>query len=238
MNLLNPKLHLSEHFYSIQGEGKTAGQPAIFWRFKGCVLDCVWCDTSEVWRTGTAYNFADLYDLFNNAGYFALLNSGKSVLVLTGGDPLIQQDKIAAFFTLCEGRGERVGSWRIEVENQGSLMPHPQFSAFIHQWNISPKLANSGMPLDKRIVPGVIDYLVRHNSYFKFPVSRDADMPEVLDYMKTYRVPPSRTYLMPLCATDVDHARVGRDVIELCKTYGLKFSPRMQLAFWNKATGV
>ncbi len=238
MNFLTPKLHISEHFESIQGEGKTAGHPAIFWRFKGCVLQCVWCDTIEVWKKGTAYTYEEAYSMFSEAGYFANLNKGTRVLIITGGDPLIQQEKIAEFLLFCQSRGENVGNWKIEVENQGSILPKPIFANFVSQWNISPKMSNSGMPEDKRIVPAVIDYLVRHNSTFKFPVANEKDVEEVKDYVRRFGIHPSRVYLMPVASTREQHEIVGREVVKLCLTNGYRFSPRLHLALWNLATGV
>ena len=34
-----------EKFVSINGEGRRAGQLAVFIRFKGCNLNCSYCDT-------------------------------------------------------------------------------------------------------------------------------------------------------------------------------------------------
>ena len=34
-----------EHFTSINGEGRRAGQLAVFIRFAGCNLNCEYCDT-------------------------------------------------------------------------------------------------------------------------------------------------------------------------------------------------
>ena len=238
MNLLAPKIHLSEHFDSIQGEGKTAGYPAIFWRFKGCVLQCIWCDTVEVWKKGTAYTFEEIYDLFNQSGDFKLLNSAKRMLVVTGGDPLIQQEKIADFFEFCSQRGEQVGNWRIEVETQGSLLPSSRFASYVSQWNVSPKLTNSGMPLEKRIVPAVVTKLRGYNSIFKFPVIHEQDLLEVQDYLGQFNIPANRVWLMPVASTRLEHEVNGLYVISLCMEYGYRYSPRLQLVFWNRATGV
>ena len=35
-----------EIFYSIDGEGRRAGELAVFVRLAGCNLKCVWCDTA------------------------------------------------------------------------------------------------------------------------------------------------------------------------------------------------
>ena len=36
---------INEIFYSLQGEGRHTGRPAVFVRFSGCNLKCPFCDT-------------------------------------------------------------------------------------------------------------------------------------------------------------------------------------------------
>ncbi len=38
-------MRINEIFYSIQGEGRYTGCPAVFVRFSGCNLQCPFCDT-------------------------------------------------------------------------------------------------------------------------------------------------------------------------------------------------
>jgi len=45
MNSQQEVLNLSEYFYSMQGEGRYSGTPAIFFRFMFCNLKCSWCDS-------------------------------------------------------------------------------------------------------------------------------------------------------------------------------------------------
>ena len=70
-------LNISEDFYSVQGEGKTSGEPAYFIRLKACNLMCGgrdgslmekgeatwWCDTEYVWRKGLEKKFNYLVDI-------------------------------------------------------------------------------------------------------------------------------------------------------------------------------
>lgn len=38
---------INEIFYSLQGEGYHTGTPAVFIRFSGCNLKCLFCDTQH-----------------------------------------------------------------------------------------------------------------------------------------------------------------------------------------------
>ena len=44
-----------EKFVSINGEGSKAGQLAVFIRFAGCNLDCVYCDTKWANKENVSY---------------------------------------------------------------------------------------------------------------------------------------------------------------------------------------
>lgn len=47
------KYEVVEKFVSINGEGTKAGQLAVFIRFKGCNLNCKYCDTKWANEQGT-----------------------------------------------------------------------------------------------------------------------------------------------------------------------------------------
>ena len=238
---MKTSISVSEHFASWQGEGQTIGRRAVFLRLKGCVLACTFCDTLEVWRKGRKYTFQELYSTFSDSGYFDTLNAGGH-LVLTGGDPLIQQEAIVDFLSYCQEQGQQIGSWTIEVETEGVLMPSMKLAAHVSYWNVSPKLANSGMRPEKRIKPEVLRWHNTHSmsskTVFKFPVALESDMSEVIALCVSLSIPSEKVFLMPVCATRADHIGLAPKVCEWAKKHNFNFSPRVQLLTWDLATGV
>ncbi len=73
-------MRVNEIFYSIQGEGKFTGTPAIFIRLAGCNLACGFCDTEH--RLHKEYTENEI--MREIAGYKA------KHVVITGGEPMLQ----------------------------------------------------------------------------------------------------------------------------------------------------
>ena len=69
---------INEIFYSLQGEGYHSGTPAVFVRFSGCNLRCVFCDTQH--QSGSLMSSQEIVDEVNKY-------SNAPLLVLTGGEP-------------------------------------------------------------------------------------------------------------------------------------------------------
>lgn len=60
-----------EKFVSINGEGSKAGQLAVFVRFAGCNLDCVYCDTKWANEKDVSYSEMskeEIYEYIKNTG--------------------------------------------------------------------------------------------------------------------------------------------------------------------------
>jgi 7-carboxy-7-deazaguanine synthase (Cx14CxxC type) len=96
---------VKEIFYTLQGEGGNAGRAAVFCRFAGCNLwsgresdradaVCRFCDTDFVGTDGTAGGkFADAAGLADAiAAHWPAAAGGRRLVVLTGGEPLLQVD--------------------------------------------------------------------------------------------------------------------------------------------------
>lgn len=99
---------INEIFYSLQGEGRNTGRPAVFIRFAGCNLRCPFCDTEF-----TAYREMTDGDILREiAPYPARL------VILTGGEPTLQAD---------EALIERLHAcgYSVAMETNGTHQPPP-----------------------------------------------------------------------------------------------------------------
>lgn len=73
-------MRVNEIFYSLQGEGRFTGHPAVFIRLSGCNLACPFCDTSH--QEGREMTADDIIEEIK--GYPA------RHAVVTGGEPGLQ----------------------------------------------------------------------------------------------------------------------------------------------------
>ena len=96
---------VKEIFLTLQGEGGQAGRPAVFCRFAGCNLwsgreqdrasaVCTFCDTDFVGLDGEGGGrFATADDLARAVAAAWRGGEGHRLVVLTGGEPLLQADE-------------------------------------------------------------------------------------------------------------------------------------------------
>src|SRR6267143_4783455 len=132
-------MKVSEIFCSIQGEGLNAGKQAVFLRMALCNLACEWCDTKYTWDWKN-YAYANEVKEMNVEQVKAdLLKRGVKHLVLTGGEPMLQQGELLPLLQSLKETG-----FFIEIETNGTLTPASEMIEVVDQWNVSPKLENSG----------------------------------------------------------------------------------------------
>lgn len=77
--------HVNEIFFSLQGEGRWAGRPAVFVRMAGCNLRCPFCDTE--FTASTPYTAEEILAEVQHVG------GECRFVVLTGGEPSLQADE-------------------------------------------------------------------------------------------------------------------------------------------------
>lgn len=250
----NQKIAVSEYFYSLQGEGRTTGIPAIFLRLTGCNLMCggkgvekdgimrdgaTWiCDTIDVWMQGTTFSFPDLVTRLNEATNFVHRLKTGVHLVITGGEPLLQQERILAFLEYLEANYQLRPI--IEVETNASILPLPELDARVQYWNTSPKLSNSGMFKTQRIDASILQWFSRNpNTMFKFVVTTKEDFQEIQEELiQTGWVDPSKIVLMPGADSIEQLLERNQMVAEICIEHQLRMCTRLHVEIWNKLTGV
>ena len=149
---------IAEIFFSIQGEGPTAGLPAVFIRLQGCSVGCQWCDTKYSWDPA-AGRAVDLDGLMSQARSYPCRR-----VVITGGEPL----ESSLFYPLVTALQNE--QFEIEVETSGTVEP-PVRSGREIQWNVSVKLAASGVEEGRRINPAAIRRFLEYHAWWKFVVA-------------------------------------------------------------------
>jgi 7-carboxy-7-deazaguanine synthase len=92
-------LTINEIFYSIQGESTYAGRPCVFVRLTACDLRCSWCDTAYAFHEGRKQSLDEVLAEVDRHGC--------SLVEVTGGEPLLQDDVYPLMRSLLE-RGRTV----------------------------------------------------------------------------------------------------------------------------------
>ncbi|MCX5008335.1 7-carboxy-7-deazaguanine synthase QueE [Streptomyces sp. NBC_00638] len=167
---------------AVQGEGPSTGRLCAFLRLGGCNLTCRWCDTPYTWDwkgesdTGIAYRAADeLHALSVDEVTERLLGFGVELIVISGGEPLSQQDRVLPVVRALGRQGVAV-----EFETNGTVMPTDTLVETGVRFNVSPKLAHSGVAEDRRIVPEVLRRFGElPTAAFKFVCADRSDLAEV-----------------------------------------------------------
>ncbi|MTI25635.1 7-carboxy-7-deazaguanine synthase QueE, partial [Fulvivirga kasyanovii] len=235
----------------IQGEGKSIGRPSIFIRTSLCNLHCSWCDTDYTWNwIGTPFKHEKDsepgYEKYSKADYMVQLSIQEIAaelapincrnVVLTGGEPLLQQAELTELMLLLR---KADAGYRFEIETNGTIAPAKAFDDLVDQYNVSPKLANSNNPLKLREKADVYKYFSENpKAVFKFVVSNEEDLQEVLALISKYKIKPRHVYLMPE-GTSPEKLRAKQQwLIEACKQHNFNYTDRLHIHIYGNKRGV
>ena len=225
-------MKISEIFKSIQGEGTNAGKPAIFLRTAECNLKCTWCDTKYTWDW-KSFDYSkevkeiSIKDIRERIEQFNLRH-----LVITGGEPLMQQDDLAELLVFLKP------DFYVEIETNGTILPNNALSTLVDQWNVSPKTKNSGNPLELCEDNECYAFFSKQkNCYFKYVVENKDDLMEIHHLMKKHRLEKNRVLLMTQAITKEEMLEREAGVFLMSKEHDLGFSPRMHVTKWGNQRG-
>ncbi|WP_310043667.1 7-carboxy-7-deazaguanine synthase QueE [Pseudomonas sp. SORGH_AS_0211] len=100
-------LRLTEIFYSLQGEARTAGLPTVFVRLTGCPLRCHYCDTAYAFTGGEIHHLDAILE--------QVASYRPRHICVTGGEPLAQPNCLKLLEQLCEA------GYQVSLETSGAL---------------------------------------------------------------------------------------------------------------------
>lgn len=234
-----PQLKVAEFFTeTVQGEGVSTGVPAAFLRLKDCTLNCVWCDSTEVWRFGNPYTIEQMLDIIENDPHLLNFLYKGAHLVITGGSPLKQQDMIVSFMMSFRARFKFKPF--IEIENEAVLVPTEGMIHIVDQWNNSPKLSNAQQKRNIYYKPEAIKAAAQQeNSWFKFVVEKEEDWNEIVeDFLKPKLIDRDQIILMPCGSNQQELAQTREMAASIAIRENVRFSDRLHVTLWDQKTGV
>lgn len=215
-----------------QGEGPSVGRRAGFVRLGRCNLACQWCDTKYTWDWSAYDPAVELSRRTIPSVLEELDRMAVAMVVITGGEPLLQQRALPELLDGCRLRG-----WRVEVETAGTIAPDDEAAALVDQWNVSPKLANSGNPLDRRYRPDVLrSFEAGGHAVFKFVVESASDLDEVAAIVDECGL--TRVVIMPEGTDPGGLTQRMRDLAPAVLERGWDLSPRLHVLLWGDRRGV
>lgn len=140
------KFNVAEKFVSINGEGRKAGQPAVFIRFRGCNLRCSYCDT--MWANG---NDCPAEQMTAEEILAYVKETGIENVTLTGGEPLIQEGVSGLIELLCKN------NLYVEIETNGSADISAYKGEYRPSFTLDYKTPSSGM--EEKMLMGNYEHL-------------------------------------------------------------------------------
>lgn len=216
---------------TLQGEGPSSGQAAMFVRLSRCNLSCSYCDTPYTWDWSRFDPTAEARRLTvqDVAGWVLARRVG--LVVVTGGEPLIQQAGLVPL-----ARALTAGGQRVEIETNGTLPPEPRLVEAVGQFNVSPKLAAAGDPLGRRVVPATLRVFAGcGKAVFKFVVTDPAEFDEIDQLRRDYGLDP--VWVMPEGTTAEAVLAGMRGMAEDAAARGWNVSSRLHVLLWGDRRG-
>jgi organic radical activating enzyme len=247
MNGQTGRLAVTELYGPVwQGEGPSSGRVCSFLRLAGCNLTCGWkrgiggllpvegawqCDEPATWhakmRTPPVWmNAGEVID------YHAKVSPrGGAMLVITGGEPLLQQDR-QQFRDLLFAMSHH----RIEVETNGTIAPTIHTQARVAQFNVSPKLDSSGVDLEDRFKLEVLQALNRSGkAVFKIVCADTLDVWDARRLCDLVKVPAHRRWIMPEGIDPDAHLETARRIAPAVKEAGFNLTLRQHTLLYGTA---
>jgi len=207
------------------------------------------CDSIPVWLKGNEKEYNYVLSRWLDEGVYWDIIKGHVHVIWTGGEPCLikNQNAITGFLDyikkvlspVCDELRIKYAIFN-EIETNGTIVIKSELFAHLNQINCSPKLPNSGMAKNKRIVPDAISRIMEHENYqFKFVISNEDDIRQMfLEYINPFKIPQDRVVCMPGMEKQDQFFERTKWVLEMAKKYKFRGLTRLHIAAYNQVTGV
>ena len=222
------KIRLAEPiFKTLQGEGTFTGWPSLFVRLTGCNFRCEWangvrCDTPYSSWNAVTDGILDFEELQKH-------DNGKTHLVITGGEPLMQPQAVTEIIS------KWTGPWTIETN--GSMPSAIETGSGL--LSISPKVnttENHDFDAYRENVLSLIKMNPRSLAQVKFVANQIEDFQLFEKFVVGF---PKDVYIVVMgCGTTKEEIDSRAQwIVDECLKRGWNYSDRMHLRLWGGGKG-
>ncbi|MFE4512654.1 7-carboxy-7-deazaguanine synthase QueE [Kitasatospora sp. NPDC056783] len=216
---------------TFQGEGPSGGRPALFIRLSRCNLACARCDTKQTWD----WSRYDPREVSTRATVSELarwaLSSPVELVVITGGEPLLQQQRLLPLV-----RELLAGGKRIEFETNGTIAPVSELLVDGVRFNVSPKLASFGEDEGRSIVAAVLAaFAAGGRAAFKFVASSPDDLGRIAELVEEHQL--VEVWVMPEGTTTQAVTATLRAIADEVAARHWNLTPRLHTLAFENASG-
>jgi 7-carboxy-7-deazaguanine synthase len=209
-------IKVNEIFYSIQGEGSSAGLSCVFVRLTYCNLRCSYCDTE--------YAFYEGKDLSIDEIIAEVKKYDCNLVEITGGEPLVQMDECLDLMKqLCDE------GFEVMIETGGSLTIK----------NIDPRvkiimdLKCPSSKMEKKNLYENIDYLKKSDEV-KFVIGNREDYDWSLNVINKYNLIDKCEILFSVVFGKIDTVQLVNWILE--DKLKVRFQLQMHKFIWHPET--
>jgi 7-carboxy-7-deazaguanine synthase len=234
-------LRVSEVFGpTLQGEGRHAGDRVMFLRLMGCNLSCSWCDTPYTWDA-TRFDLRAETTLMTlreiREALDALDPRATAALVISGGEPLLQQDSdawAALLHDMTDSRG-------VHIETNGTIAPNAATLRWTRAIAVSPKLPHAGPHRGHQnpvLNPAWADVVADYPGIFlKVVVLDEADVRTVARHADGMDWPLDRVWVMPEGTEARTLGQRWPGIASEAARVGVNASHRLHVLAWGDERG-
>lgn len=157
---------------------------------------------------------------------------GTGLVVVSGGEPLSQQERLLPVIQAVRADGREV-----EIETNGTVAPLPELVAAGVRFNVSPKLAHSGVAGRRRLVPGTLTaFNALPGTCFKFVCAGPGDLVEVEELVRAYAL--DNIWIMPRGQSPEEIAEGLRVLADPVVARQWNLTGRLHVTLWGNQRGV